>query len=206
MASLQIRPWREFFDHRLFNAPEGRTFQDRLSSNLVYYQANYLGVVAVCLQYVCYIRPLFLLALLLCAAGGYYLFSVRKAPVVLPINGGRVVTRRETILIVIIGSALSFLLTGGMTSILSLFFAALLILVHSSFRLRSPHASGHSFAHAWRSAGKEKSLDDLENPGGDPENPDVEDKIKTKQAEFRSTFRAQMRQKYLRGTTSGKTD
>lgn len=216
MVELKFRTWKVFADQTKFNKPDGKQYQSRLSSNLVYFAANYLAVVAVAALIICWLRPLFLLALALCGGSGYYLFFLRKTPIVIQT---RVVTRQQTLAVFAVVSGCLFLLCGGFTSLIVLCIAVAAILVHASFRIRQ-RTGGNTFVMDLLRGGmggvggKQKSLDeedadddvrrpeDIENPGaggagGDPRDDDAQE-LQQKQAEFRSAFRERMRSKYLK--------
>lgn len=73
--------------------PAQQDYVDRLQVNMVYYQANYIGIVLLNLLLVCFWRPVFLLGLTTIVGSAIYLFSVRKAPI--RVGDGKVLTKRE---------------------------------------------------------------------------------------------------------------
>ena len=165
---------------------------------------------------VCFWRPLFLLGVMGIAASGIYLFNVRKQPIVLP--EGRVLSRREVLLSYGGLSLLQCFLFGGSRAFLGLAVAALLVLLHSSFRQRSLKSKVNvGLSHMLGGAGG-KNEEGADDTGGaaDEENPpsgsfgQSSDAALARlsasrsaatdeaQANNRSAFRASMRQKYLK--------
>eukprot|EP01006_Ploeotia_vitrea_P044561 TRINITY_DN66837_c7_g1_i4.p1 TRINITY_DN66837_c7_g1~~TRINITY_DN66837_c7_g1_i4.p1 ORF type:complete len:240 (-),score=91.29 TRINITY_DN66837_c7_g1_i4:1259-1978(-) len=200
--SLTLRPWSEFFESSRFSVPsmtDDEAYSQRLVTNLVYYQANYLLLACLCLLYVCIARPRFLVIVLLVAAAGVYLFRVRRAPVEV---GGRLVPRYQVFAVYAGVAVVMLLVAGGMQAIAALGVSSLIVLAHSSLRKRSLKARGTSYID--RVTGSTpigsafKALDeyDSDGPNDDEENPAPA--VRSEQAKFRSNFRAKMKAKYLK--------
>jgi hypothetical protein len=185
-------------------------------SNLSYYQANYLLVILVLLVLTCFWVPVFLFGLALIIGSAIYLFSVRKTPLVV---GEKVLTKKEVMLSYGVLSLLTCLLFGGARSILALAIAALIILLHSSFRQRSLKSKVNvgliSLLSGGKSsedgpddlAGSQENGDDVENPtpggsnrggGEDLSRLQSNDALAKEQQAVRAQFRANMRNKYLK--------
>lgn len=103
-----MRPWKEFLplDKTKYHTKYEKTYQTTLQSNLAYYLTNYLIVTGVVMLYVCYLRPWFLLSLSLCIGTWYYVFMYRATPFAYK---GRVVTRKESIIVFSTGKPLALL-------------------------------------------------------------------------------------------------
>lgn len=194
--------------------PDQRDYVDRLAVNMQYYQANYLFVVFANLLLVCFWRPLFLLGLMGIVGAAVYLFSVRKTPI--QVAEGKVLSRKETMLAYGGFSLLLCLLFGGSHSILGLAIAALMILLHSSFRQRSLKSKVNVGFSNLVSGKSEDGPDDIIGALADEENPpgsarggandlsrlsaSRSDDLLSQQARDRAAFRATMRSKYLKRT------
>jgi len=202
--SLQLRPWSEFFESNRFQKPEidrpqFQKLQQRLTINFLYYQANYLAILALCFLYVCIARPLSLLGIILTLGLYVYLFKFSK--VInhnVQLEGLKInVPKRKVQLLFFCVSCFLLLLLGQSPAIAALFLSATCITLHSLFRIPSLKARGSTFMEMWRGASPlaqtTKDQDDVDEEAGvDAE----QDAIKKEQQQQRSAWRANMRAKY----------
>lgn len=192
---LTMRSWGEFFEKSQFDVPDATNYQERVKVNVTYYQANYLALSAVFMLYVCFARPIFILPLGLVCGGGYWLFKIQKQILVTKMLGRAFAG----------GTCVLMLLFGGMAFVFVLSLAALVSLLHSSFRKRSMKAAGSAFySTEWR--------DDFPTPGNaaaymmEEGNMGVSveqqeggsDDARAQQEKQRQEFRSRMRAKYGR--------
>ena len=158
----------EFFDTSGFSVPsDGDALNERVQTNVGYYQANYMLLVVVFLVYVCLARPVFAVALAASVAAGYYVFMVQQGALVV---GGTVLTRQRLAAAWLAASVLLLLLAGGLTFLWVLLVSILFILVHSVFRKRSMKARTTTFVAGTTPLGAAfKSLDDALHGSDDEE-------------------------------------
>lgn len=199
LGKLKIRQWGTFFDSSCFSVPNSKTWGERVSSNLVYYQANYICVMCLLLLYVCIARPLFFFAMSAVIGTGYYLFVINNKPIV--VNGAPI-RRRHMQIGFFSGSMLIFILFGGYQCMMALALTCLVVLIHSSFRKRSLKSRGTNFMHAMtgHATPMQTLLDEAAERGDEGENPSSsssDEKFMQDQRKFRARFRANMRAKYL---------
>jgi len=179
-------------------------YAQRIKTNLIYYQANYLVFAGVCLLFVCISHPSFLIAMLLAFAGGFYLFVYRTQPVVI---GNVPLSRPQLVGVFSAASFVLFLIFGGLSCLVALCICTIFVIAHSSLRQRSLKSRSATFLDGGSTplgnvikSVDEASDDEATANGIDEENPppvSVKDQqIKADAAKFRSTFRAQMRAKY----------
>eukprot|EP00823_Brevimastigomonas_motovehiculus_P004597 TRINITY_DN3072_c0_g1_i1.p1 TRINITY_DN3072_c0_g1~~TRINITY_DN3072_c0_g1_i1.p1 ORF type:complete len:232 (+),score=34.01 TRINITY_DN3072_c0_g1_i1:32-697(+) len=146
-SDLRIRPISLFFSG--FRWPEKGGYADRVSVNLVYFQANYLVILLLFLLLVCYYRPIFTIALALSVLGGVYVMNhYFYAHTYLRVFG-RILTKAAIIYLYSLGSIVLFLLFGGTASIYALVVSVAVILCHASFRSRSHLARSMAYVEIW---------------------------------------------------------
>jgi len=128
---------------------------------------------------------------------GYYLFNIRTKPFEI---GSRVITRRELQMAFFSVALFTFLILGGLSSLVAIILSITCIFAHATFRKRSMKSRVDTFFRD--GPGPLKGLG--EDSTGDESDPDIENpsevdqkKIREEQARFRSEFRATMRAKYL---------
>merc|ERR1719183_2580932 len=81
---IEQRPWSEFFE--TFKPPkkfDQNHVKDRAVTNLLYYRTNYILIGVLLSLYTLVMNPILTLILILTAAGGTYLVTVRKAPIII---------------------------------------------------------------------------------------------------------------------------
>lgn len=139
---VKLRPWQEFADSSAFKLPNNDDISERVSTNLVHFQANYFAIFILLMLYAFIARPRFLLGSLITFGLGVYIFGVRTRPIVFQ---GRVVQRKEAILSYMIICLVTIIIFGGSTGLLSLCLSVLIILMHAMLRQRSLAARATKF-------------------------------------------------------------
>eukprot|EP01035_Chromulina_nebulosa_P022327 gene22327-28914_t len=130
-----LRPWSEFF--AVFNLPQGnsRQIEQRVSTNLIHYKANYC--LACMMIFTCQIllSPIFLLSLILVVTlFGYFFFvqkkSMRIGDAVINEHGKLIICSVVSLILLVITRTLEYL-------IWDLLFCFIICSVHALFRPRS---------------------------------------------------------------------
>jgi hypothetical protein len=142
MKNVTVRSWASFMQPNQFSMPKPSKLYERSVANLVYFQANYFAVVLVFMLFVMVSRPWTILAVLVLAGLGFYLFSVRVSPIVIK---RRAVTRKELRLSFGVFALLLLLVFGGTSALMGLALSAGIILMHAMFRKRSLQVKGSTF-------------------------------------------------------------
>jgi len=129
-----MRAWGSDFVGRFRVPPIARLdkLTDAVWTNIIYYRTNYTLIAAVLALWAIFNRPIFLLALLVIAAGWLYVFVVRRFPITVQ---GRILQRQEKAGALAIASVVVLLLFGCLwATIWVAGFASLLVLLHAAFR------------------------------------------------------------------------
>eukprot|EP00455_Lapot_gusevi_P044546 TRINITY_DN5576_c0_g2_i1.p1 TRINITY_DN5576_c0_g2~~TRINITY_DN5576_c0_g2_i1.p1 ORF type:complete len:189 (+),score=30.69 TRINITY_DN5576_c0_g2_i1:107-673(+) len=186
-----FRPWGEFFDGSGFSAPEGDTVRQRIVSNLVYFQGNYVIVLFLSVIYLCFSSALLFVLLPALLVGGVVLARRYHTLAV----GTNTLSRSQALLAYFLFCVLLSWLFAGSILFVFLLLGLLVILLHSAFRNRPLVGKAATFMEAWKESSDKHATnsDDEENPP-----PRNHDQIRNEQQQFRAQFRAKMRQKYLR--------
>ena len=130
-----LRPWSEFF--AVFNLPQGnsRQIEQRVSTNLIHYKANYC--LACMMIFICQIllSPIFLLSLILVVTlFGYFFFvqkkTMRIGDAVINEHGKLIICSMFSLILLVITRTLEYL-------IWDVLFCFIICSVHALFRPRS---------------------------------------------------------------------
>jgi len=190
--------------------PKQPDLYDRVNTNLLYYQANYLAITVLTLIITCFFRPIFLIGLSVIIGSGVWLFRVNRSPIVVQ---GKVLSKQELAIGYLVASFIVCILFAGTASILALSISILMILLHSSFRKRSMKSKVNvGFMNLISGSGKSEEEPDDDGPSNgtvDEENPSPDlssrygggfssEQMLAEQQRARSQFRASMRAKYLK--------
>ena len=130
----------EFLDVSALKLPATSSdLMERLSVNGGYYAFNYALLYALLLLFLSLQQPPLLFACVAIAAGGYYLFHMRRDAVVI---GGTRLTEEQLRLLYLSISALLFLYAGGWPMLYVTALTALLSGLHAALRQRSLKSRG----------------------------------------------------------------
>eukprot|EP00475_Leptophrys_vorax_P028295 TRINITY_DN4088_c0_g1_i2.p1 TRINITY_DN4088_c0_g1~~TRINITY_DN4088_c0_g1_i2.p1 ORF type:complete len:158 (+),score=28.68 TRINITY_DN4088_c0_g1_i2:37-474(+) len=77
-SGFEVRSWGEFGDGQSFSVPEQQVFNERVTTNLIYYQANYTIIFILLMLFVCVAKPWFLICIVLVVAVGVWIYSMQQ--------------------------------------------------------------------------------------------------------------------------------
>ncbi|EFA83966.1 PRA1 family protein 2 [Heterostelium album PN500] len=135
-SSLTVRPWGEFAEWGRFSIPDAQ-FRERSETNLGYYSGNYALIVGAVLLLTLFTNYNLLLAVLVLAGIGYYVFVVQPKTHV--VGGFRVELLHQVAIFAIV-SIIVVYKSSGLTLFYTTLFSLLVVLAHSLARKRNTNA------------------------------------------------------------------
>lgn len=118
-----LRGWPVFLDAKEFSVPKPEVIQERISTNILYYQANYALIASLFLCYVCVAKPIMFILIPCMIAAAVYLLS--KQP---PFEIGKYRFSKHQAIIIYLGVCITLaLLIAGSSFVVAMSMATLRI-------------------------------------------------------------------------------
>jgi len=132
--NFKLRAWSEFFELNRFKKPDKKNLNERVVTNIFYYQANYaliFGIITFCAILT---NPSLLFSVLIIAFAWFYTLYIRKDPFIF---NGLIITDQQLYIGLVVASILVLLFTAGLQIFWIIFVGLGVILGHASLRARS---------------------------------------------------------------------
>eukprot|EP00128_Syssomonas_multiformis_P011657 Colp12_sorted_trinity150504_noHs@23269 len=189
-GAVTIRSWHEFIDTRKFKLPKNKDkLWKRVQSNTIYYQGNYLVLVALGLLFLCVTHPLILLPIFTLVIGFRHI-SLNPA---IQVAKGKYLNREQATVALGVVVTLLLFLTTGLAAFQTFLFCGAAIVLHASFRTSSVVATFSQWKDHF--LGRQSLVEELINQEESDEDPSVSKEEEYRRARERSERRQQVQQR-----------
>jgi len=132
--NFKLRAWSEFFELNRFKKPDKNNLNERVITNIFYYQANYTLIFGIITFFAILTNPSLLFSVLIIAAAWFYTLYIRKDPFIF---NGLAIADQQLYIGLGVASILVLLFTAGLQIFFIFFVGVGVILGHASLRARS---------------------------------------------------------------------